>query len=195
MDLGLNCIATYQEDYMPSGMADDLLASLLDDDDLTTPQVIKAGGQTFYLDFGKTVYLAPELFASGQFCAAEAQHQKPWSSKLTALAEKLSSDIGQSFPVCVAIYYPDGMTDMDYHRDPPAFGDTSYIASISLGAEREFALRETATGDILKKRLAHGSMIYMGPGCQDNYEHAILQDAACTTPRINLTFRLFGDAV
>ena len=81
---------------------------------------------------------------------------------------------------------------MDYHRDVSAFGDTSHIASISLGAERMFSLRELETGEVCDVHLAHGSLIYMGPGCQERYEHAVPADPGCGEARVNLTFRLFG---
>ena len=100
---------------------------------------------------------------------------------------------GCDHPVCVAIYYPDGRAGVDYHSDPPAFGDTRAIASISLGCERRFGIRDLeGQAEDYVMRLAHGSLLTMGPGFQDRYAHAILLEETCTEPRINLTFRCFG---
>lgn len=39
--------------------------------------------------------------------------------------------------------------------------------------------------------LPNGSLLLMGDGCQERYEHSLPLDPGCTAPRINLTFRPF----
>lgn len=192
MDLGLNCTASYWADYMDRGEADALLALLLANPDLTRPHAMEAGGRQIEVEFGKVIYLEPALHQSGNFPPAECSNQAPWPGPIGDLAARISGDLGQNFRVCVAIHYATGAVDMAYHRDVSAFGDTSQIASISLGAERVFSLREIGTGQAFDLPLAHGSLIYMGPGCQETYEHAVPADPLCLGPRVNLTFRLFG---
>lgn len=190
----LNCIAEYTPDFMSVETADALFELLMRDEALTKPQVIRTADSQFELDYGKAIYLDPALFSSGAFPQGECYNQSAWTNPLADLSAEISKVLKQRFPVCVAIYYPDGSANMDYHRDYRAFGDVSHLASISLGAERMFSLREVTTGITHDTKLAHGSLFYMGPGCQEQYEHALLPDASCTSPRINLTFRLFGEA-
>ena len=58
---------------------------------------------------------------------------------------------------------------MGFHRDLPAYGDTSAIASLSLGAEREFIFRKTTNPDErFAIPLISGSLLFMGKGCQEN---------------------------
>lgn len=115
-----------------------------------------------------------------------------WVAGLDEQAEKLSKLLDWPFHTCVCIYYPDGNEGVDFHSDYPAFGNTSVIASLSIGAERIFQLRHKETGEIFSKRLETGSLIVMGHGCQEKYEHALPLDPSCTEPRLNLTFRRFG---
>ena len=82
---------------------------------------------------------------------------------------------------------------MAYHSDPSAYGNTDCIASVSLGAEREFLLRDQENPDeTYSYLLENGSLIIMGEHCQEHYEHAVPPDPTCHAPRINLTFRKFG---
>jgi alkylated DNA repair dioxygenase AlkB len=60
-----------------------------------------------------------------------------------------------------------------------------------LGAERIFRFRERNGSEKFDFTLENGSLIVMGDGCQDKYEHCLLKDEKITEGRINLTFRLF----
>ena len=64
------------------------------------------------------------------------------------------------------------------------------IASVSLGAERDFDLRlGNAGGRCARTRLAHGSLLLMGGATQRHYQHPVPKRARCVEARINLTFR------
>jgi len=97
-----------------------------------------------------------------------------------------------NFQVARCAYYANGSEGMDFHSDQPAYGDTSAIASLSLGVEREFVFRDIRSGELYCLRLQPGSLLFMGQGCQEKYEHALAKDETCATPRLNLTFRKFG---
>ncbi|MCH2490888.1 MAG: alpha-ketoglutarate-dependent dioxygenase AlkB [Flavobacteriales bacterium] len=66
------------------------------------------------------------------------------------------------------------------------------IASVSLGQERLFNLREKATQKEHELLLHQGSLLNMGEGCQELYEHALPLNPEYKQPQINLTFRKFG---
>ncbi|MBT5048063.1 MAG: hypothetical protein HOM58_06130 [Rhodospirillaceae bacterium] len=61
------------------------------------------------------------------------------------------------------------------------------------GEEREFAFRSLENeDDIYRLDLKSGSLLVMGKGCQENYQHALPYNDEYKNPRINLTFRPFG---
>lgn len=98
------------------------------------------------------------------------------------------------FNICLANYYVNGKKGIGWHSDNEEKGNTNCIASISLGAERMFHFRKVDCKEIYKSiMLNHGSLLLMSEGCQENYQHSLPVDKSCTTPRLNLTFRIFDN--
>jgi alkylated DNA repair dioxygenase AlkB len=85
--------------------------------------------------------------------------------------------------------YRDGQDSVGLHADDePEMGPI--IASVSLGAERRFRLRERRTGSIVfSEPLPRGSLLIMAGNTQKNFRHDVPKEPAVTQPRINLTFR------
>ncbi len=115
------------------------------------------------------------------------------SGLMLALKEKIEGLTGKKYNICLANYYSTGRRAIGFHSDNEEYGSTSNIASISLGGQRKFVFRkkenkEEKVGLVLK----NGSLLIMGEGCQEKYEHSLPADKNCKTPRINLTFRLFS---
>jgi hypothetical protein len=112
-------------------------------------------------------------------------------NQLKALIEK---ETNFKFNICLANYYSTGKKSIHFHSDKEEKGSTSCIASISMGAERPFIFRKiTEREPCFTLNLANGSLLIMGDGCQENYEHSLPQDKTCHDPRLNLTFRLFDE--
>ncbi|XWV25806.1 hypothetical protein QJ857_gp1281 [Tupanvirus soda lake] len=112
--------------------------------------------------------------------------------ELANVKQNLEKLLNFKFNICLANYYTHGKKAIGWHSDNEEKGSTSCIASISLGAEREFMFRKKDSKDIYKKIvLNHGSLIVMAEGCQENYHHSLPVDKSCEAPRLNLTFRLF----
>ena len=104
-----------------------------------------------------------------------------------------NGEFARAAQVARCIYYKDGSEGADFPGDLPAFGPTSAVASLSLGAEREFVFRSTS--DAARRfsiHLSPGSLLFVGEGCQEIYEHALLRNERCDKPRLNLTFRKYG---
>ena len=87
--------------------------------------------------------------------------------------------------------YANGQDSMGWHSDDEAeLGEQPVIASLSLGATRDFALRERgATRQHSKIALSHGSLLIMHAGMQQHWQHSVPKRQGVMTPRINLTFR------
>lgn len=85
--------------------------------------------------------------------------------------------------------YRDGNDSVGLHADAePEMGPI--IASVSLGAERRFRLRESKSGSIVfSEPMPHGSLLIMAGTAQKTFRHDVPKEPAVTQPRINLTFR------
>ena len=95
------------------------------------------------------------------------------------------------FNVCLLNYYEDGSQAIGWHSDREEIGRTTPIASISLGATRNFCIRsrDNGTRDRTNIELRDGSMIVMENVCQEKYLHSLPRQNGVSQGRINLTFR------
>ena len=114
-----------------------------------------------------------------------------WPDYLASLAKDLSQIAGVEFNSVLLNLYRNGQDSMGWHSDDePELGETPVIASLSLGAERDFTLRPSgATRQAHCLALQHGSLLIMKAGMQSDWQHALPRRARVTEPRINLTFR------
>ena len=114
----------------------------------------------------------------------------PWSALVLQIKEQVESNTNQRFNSVLLNYYRDGQDSNSWHSDDePELGDDPIIASLSLGASRDFQLRHK-TKNHLKHTLAleNGSVLLMRGGTQTHWQHQ-LPKRAHAEGRINLTFR------
>lgn len=114
-------------------------------------------------------------------------------------------DNGQwSCDVCVVNYYEGISNNLDWHSDRLShIGPQNYIASISLGATREFRIRKNYTpSQLYSIQVPHNCLVVMHPGCQEEYRHSVNALRASIQPhplsgngRFNLTFRHYRDEI
>lgn len=82
----------------------------------------------------------------------------------------------------------------DHSDDETDLNRDAFIASISLGAERDFDLKIKGSKErVLRINLKHGSLFLMGKNFQKNLIHGIPKRLRVKDPRLNLTFRALGD--
>jgi len=111
----------------------------------------------------------------------------PALAELKALAEQRSET---TFNSCLLNLYHDGSEGMGWHSDDEkSIVRDSAIASISLGAEREFRLKHKHSDEKVSILLESGSLLVMSGVTQSHWLHSIPKTKKVTTPRINLTFR------
>ncbi|KAL6043683.1 Alpha-ketoglutarate-dependent dioxygenase alkB 2 [Balamuthia mandrillaris] len=107
---------------------------------------------------------------------------------------------GACYNFALLNYYADGKDYMGLHSDDETgLVPGSSIASISLGAERDFVFqhkqKEEGGGEGKRRkktrtvRLGHGSLLVMKAPTQSHWKHALPQRMGVSTPRINITFR------
>lgn len=113
-----------------------------------------------------------------------------WPPGLLALRDRLEADCGLRFNCALLNHYRDGADTMGYHSDDePALGPNPAVASVSLGAERDFALKPKRGGAARTLPLASGSLLLMLPPTQRHWLHALPKRARVTEQRVNITFR------
>lgn len=90
----------------------------------------------------------------------------------------------------LANLYRNGQDCVGWHSDNESeYGDQPNIASVTLGASRDFDMRHNVTQEKFRITLQHGSLLVMAGDTQRNWQHCIPRRATLTEPRINLTFR------
>ncbi len=115
---------------------------------------------------------------------------QPFTEELDAVKNKIEAACGETFNCVLANLYRDGKDSNGWHADnEKELGRNPIIASISLGAERRFDMKHTATGVTKQLLLPHGSLLIMGGSMQHHWKHCIAKSKKVLEPRINLTFR------
>jgi hypothetical protein len=194
MKLPLKCEAEYFQDFLTKTESEQLYNHLITDFNLADANSFRLqNGDLIKLNFGKTIFMDEDIFNKNLLPSSIWGNTAVWSEKMRALKRKVELHTSRKFEVCVCIFYPDGNSGVDFHSDYLAYGDTSYIPSISLGEEREFVLREKDNFQRYEINLANGSLIIMGEECQELYEHSLPTNPKYKNGRVNLTFRKFGN--
>jgi alkylated DNA repair dioxygenase AlkB len=113
-----------------------------------------------------------------------------WTDELAVLKSIVEKLTATRFNSCLLNLYHDGNEGMAWHSDDEkSLGKDSTIASVSLGAEREFRLKHKRTDERVSILLESGSLLVMKDATQTHWLHSIPKSKKITTPRINLTFR------
>uniref|UniRef100_A0A1I8JCX4 Fe2OG dioxygenase domain-containing protein n=1 Tax=Macrostomum lignano TaxID=282301 RepID=A0A1I8JCX4_9PLAT len=141
----------------------------------------------------KIVWFGPEYTYGGTKISANDN----WHPLVTSLATWLR--VEYQLPVfnsCLINFYKDGSINIPWHSDDEVeLGPNPTIASISIGATRDFHMRPKGSTNIAwSQRLASGSLLVMSGATQSHLQHAVLKDPKVKELRVNLTFRLTHDA-
>lgn len=118
---------------------------------------------------------------------------EPWADAVTSIKRRLFDLTSLSFNSVLLNYYRDGNDSVAWHADDEReLGIDPIIASVSLGAERDFQLcpkNSSSRAVKVRLKLRNGSLLVMGKGLQNNWLHQVPKAKSITEPRINLTFR------
>ena len=116
-----------------------------------------------------------------------------WPQWFTPLLLQVNEACEADFNGCLLNLYRNGDDRMGWHADDePEIDQNAPIASLSLGATRDFQLRNRIDPHQRSSlALADGDLLVMHQGCQQHWMHSIPQRRRIKTLRINLTFRRF----
>lgn len=176
----------YDPNFLPKKSADNYLEILMEE----TPWQQKE------FNFGGKPINMPRLVAwYGDKNAAYkysgiVNYPLPWTSTLLEMKWGIEDFTGHIYNSVLLNYYRDGNDSISFHSDDePELGEYPNIASVSLGAEREFIFMHKGTKAKRKLILANGSLVNMYGECQKYWQHSVPKTKKDVGPRINLTFR------
>lgn len=113
-----------------------------------------------------------------------------WNELLLSIKQDVETRSGHEFNSVLLTYYRDGQDHVNWHADDePELGDAPIIASMSLGATREFQYRHKQNDERGSLQLQDGELLVMQPLFQQQWEHRVPVEPHIQEPRINLTFR------
>jgi len=115
----------------------------------------------------------------------------PWTPEIEALRVKIGEQYGGDYNSVLLNRYANEHDSVSWHSDDePEMDSDRPIASLSLGAAREFLVRPiTSKNAVQSYVLTSGSLLVMPPGFQQRYQHCVPKSRTPCATRINLTFR------
>jgi alkylated DNA repair dioxygenase AlkB len=117
-------------------------------------------------------------------------HAVEWTPALREIKNRVEQASGADFNSLLLNLYRDGKDSIGLHGDnEPELGTNPVVASVSLGAVRQFVLKHKKGKEKLTIPLAHGSLLVMGGTCQHHWLHGVPKTEQPVGERINLTFR------
>lgn len=117
-------------------------------------------------------------------------HGQGWPDWLLPVKQQVEAIAGAPFNSLLLNRYRDGADSIGFHADAePELGTNPIIATLSLGAERDFILKHQRNNERLSYRLLHGSLLVMGGSGQHNWLHSVPKTKTPVDERISLTYR------
>jgi alkylated DNA repair dioxygenase AlkB len=115
----------------------------------------------------------------------------PWTPETEALRVKIGDHYGGDYNSVLLNRYANEQDSVSWHSDEEPEMDSDHpIASLSLGAAREFLVRPiTSKNAVQSYVLTSGSLLLMPPGFQQRYQHCVPKSRTPCATRVNLTFR------
>lgn len=152
--------------------------------------------------FGSTPVPRLTAWVADPGCSYTYSRQKhdpaPWSPLLLELRERVAgfclkaAGVAPAFNSVLLNRYRGGSDSVAWHSDDEReLGEDPIIASLTLGAPRDFLLKPRGgrARDVVKYTLRHGDLLVMLGRCQRDWLHSVPKTKGHVDERINLTFR------
>jgi alkylated DNA repair dioxygenase AlkB len=185
-------VLEFDSSFLPKSEADFLLEFLRANvsweqkfytDRRTGKQMVQPRLTAWYADNSKMAYSYSGV----------TQVVQPWLPELLELKKKIEAVSGAEYNSVLLNFYRDGTDSVGFHADDEKeLGNDPNIASISLGATRDFWMREkNSLYTSIDFELNNGSLLIMSGTTQKYWQHSIPKAFGLKEGRINLTFRKF----
>jgi len=185
-----NCF-NYYENCISEDKADALFHYLVSNMKWQQPAIAMYGKQV--LIPRKQVYMADK--ALNYAYSGMTLDLEPWDPILVKFAARLTKQFEVPFNAVLINWYRDGNDSVGWHADDePELGVNPVIASISLGDDRIFKIKDINNQQKYGFTLNSGSCLLMSGNSQAQYQHSLPKMANSNIGnrvrgRINLTFR------
>ena len=176
------CKIEYIDHFYAPEEADSVLRALLAME--MTPEVVRMCGHDIVTKRRSEQYGIDYLYNPA------AKKSQDWTPLLRSIQERIEAVAGPLDSGLVRLY-PDGKVGIGWHNDA---GKPEVIASLSLGAEREFAFGLGTVSkcvEVWRMRLAHGSLLLIPAKTNEALKHWLPQSRLVKEPRVNVTLRRF----
>lgn len=115
---------------------------------------------------------------------------EPWHPLLLKIKGDVERQTAGQFNSVLLNLYRDGQDSMGPHSDnEPELGENPIIASLSLGASRDFVFRHKREKVTIPMQLTSGSLLKMAGKTQKHWKHELPKRLRVKSSRVNLTFR------
>jgi len=131
-----------------------------------------------------------------------------WTPELLEVKKKTEEMVKEltgvdwKYNIALGNRYTKGKDFISFHSDREEMGSTKSIASVSLGIPRTFHYVNNDMTEKVSLKLNHGSLIFMGENCQEQYKHGMKKEKLSNladeetlkkynNTRINITFRVW----
>ena len=114
---------------------------------------------------------------------------------LCDVMQRVAQASGHPFNTILLNYYADGSKSMGWHSDDDYdHGGAPAVASLSLGASRNFRVRSKTEKRSWGMKLVAGGLLVMEGQSQEKTQHSLPKTSRDCGPRVNLTFRHMADS-
>jgi alkylated DNA repair dioxygenase AlkB len=118
-----------------------------------------------------------------------------WPDFLKPLKDRIERTSMAQYNYVLVNLYQNGDEYIGYHADrEKGLVEGSTVASISLGAERDFCFKHNTSKQVTKILLQEGSLLLMKGETQKYFKHSLPKRKRVKDYRLNLTFRLATNA-
>lgn len=190
-DVSRNVCVRSLERYVDLDTARALFAEIEANPDLKSDTVVMFGKKHIVKRRAAAYKTCTETPLSYRY-AGKTMHASDAPPSILQLARRLEKDLNQPFNFVLVQAYDDGGVSIGWHSDDERdIKPDSTIASISLGATRDFQIREKVpkTSPIQTIPLRDGTLLTMEGATQRYTKHAVPVRKSQSGKRINLTFR------
>lgn len=145
--------------------------------------------------FGKHLYTKREVawYGDSPFEYTYSKTTKkalPWTDILQKIKIRIEQETSETYNSCLLNLYHNGDEGMSWHSDNESdLKINGAIASLSLGASRNFMFKHKKTAETRTMYLESGSLLVMKDQTQTHWLHRLPTTKKVSSPRINLTFR------
>lgn len=110
-----------------------------------------------------------------------------WPPYLAEVKQRVEDASRTEFNSLLLNFYRGAQDSIGWHADNEKdLGVNPVVASVSLGAVRDFLLRHNETRERITLPLSHGSLLVMGGTCQHHWQHSVPKVDDAVDERINL---------